>query len=71
LFIRLTPLLAKGTHYGSSGILPFIPGVDGVGRKEDGTRVYFGGSRSPYGTFAERASAPTPSFLSTSSMSRW
>jgi NADPH2:quinone reductase len=49
--------LAKGTHYGSSGILPFIPGVDGVGRKEDGTRVYFGVSRSPYGTFAERALA--------------
>jgi NADPH2:quinone reductase len=49
--------LAKGTHYGSSGILPFIPGVDGVGRKEDGTRVYFGVSRIPYGTFAERALA--------------
>jgi NADPH2:quinone reductase len=47
--------LGKGTHYGSSGVLPFIPGVDGVGRKEDGTRVYFGVSRSPYGTFAERA----------------
>lgn len=49
--------LAKGTHYGSSGILPFIPGVDGVGRREDGTRVYFGAARSPYGTFAERAVA--------------
>jgi len=47
--------LAKGTHYGSSGILPFIPGVDAVGHKEDGTRVYFGASRSPFGTFAERA----------------
>src|SRR5580658_4880290 len=45
--------LANGTHYGSEGELPFIPGVDGVGRLEDGTRVYFGGSRSPYGTFAE------------------
>lgn len=47
--------LAKGTHYGSTGLLPFIPGVDGVGRLEDGTRVYFGASRPPYGTFAERA----------------
>ena len=46
--------LAKGTHYGSTGLLPFIPGVDGVGRLEDGTRVYFGASRPPYGTFAER-----------------
>src|SRR5882757_2717524 len=47
--------LANGTHYGSTGALPFIPGVDGVGRLEDGTRVYFGVSRPPFGTFAERA----------------
>jgi NADPH:quinone reductase-like Zn-dependent oxidoreductase len=49
--------LAKGTHYGSSGELPFIPGIDGVGKLEDGTRVFFGIARSPYGTFAERALA--------------
>src|ERR1700742_1119187 len=47
--------LANGTHYGSTGELPFIPGVDGVGRLEDGTRVYFGASRRHYGTLAERA----------------
>ncbi len=46
--------LANGSHYGSSGELPFVPGVDGVGRLEDGSRVYFGAMRSPYGTFAER-----------------
>jgi NADPH:quinone reductase-like Zn-dependent oxidoreductase len=49
--------LAKGTHYGSSGELPFIAGIDGVGRLEDGTRVYFGVSRSPFGTFCERSPA--------------
>jgi NADPH:quinone reductase-like Zn-dependent oxidoreductase len=49
--------LAKGAHYGSSGELPFIAGVDGVGRLEDGTRVFFGIARSPFGTFAERAIA--------------
>ncbi len=49
--------LARGTHYGSSGILPFIAGVDGVGRLEDGTRVYFGIARSPFGTFSEHALA--------------
>jgi NADPH:quinone reductase-like Zn-dependent oxidoreductase len=49
--------LAKGTHYGSSGSLPFIAGIDGVGKLEDGTRVYFGIARSPFGTFAERALA--------------
>lgn len=47
--------LANGTHYGSTGKLPFVPGVDGVGRLADGTRVYFGVSRPPFGTFAERA----------------
>ncbi len=47
--------LANGTHYGSTGELPFIPGVDGTGRLEDGTRVYFGTTRPPYGTFAEKA----------------
>jgi NADPH2:quinone reductase len=49
--------LANGTHYGSTGELPFIPGVDGVGRLQDGSRVLFGVSRAPYGTFSERALA--------------
>lgn len=49
--------LANGTHYGSTGQLPFIPGVDATGRLEDGTRIYFGSLRSPYGTFAEKALA--------------
>ena len=47
--------LANGTHYGSTGKLPFIPGVDGVGRLADGERVFFGVSRFPFGTFAEHA----------------
>jgi NADPH2:quinone reductase len=47
--------LAKGTHYGSTGKLPFVPGVDGVGRLQDGKRVYFGVTKAPFGTFAERA----------------
>ena len=44
--------LARGTHYGSTGTLPFVPGVDGVGRLQTplgqipaGTRVYFGATR--------------------------
>ena len=49
--------LAKGTHYGSSGELPFVAGVDGVGKLDDGTRVYFGIARSPFGTFSERTLA--------------
>jgi NADPH2:quinone reductase len=49
--------LANGTHYGSTSALPFIPGVDGVGRLADGIRVYFGVARPPFGTFAERSVA--------------
>jgi NADPH:quinone reductase-like Zn-dependent oxidoreductase len=49
--------LASGTHYGSTGQLPFIPGVDATGRLEDGTRIYFGTLQPPYGTFAEKALA--------------
>jgi len=56
--------LASGSHYGSTGLLPFIPGVDGVGRLQSaagnlpaGTRIYFGVPRPPFGTFAEQAIA--------------
>ena len=52
---RVVKALADGSHYASSNMLPLIPGVDGVGRLEDGTRVYFGMVRPPFGTFAERA----------------
>jgi NADPH:quinone reductase-like Zn-dependent oxidoreductase len=54
---QIVKSLANGTHYGSTEELPFVPGVDGVGRLQDGTRIYFGGVRAPYGTFAERANA--------------
>jgi NADPH:quinone reductase-like Zn-dependent oxidoreductase len=47
--------LANGSHYGSTGKLPFVAGVDGVGRLQDGKRVYFGVIRAPFGTLAERA----------------
>jgi NADPH:quinone reductase-like Zn-dependent oxidoreductase len=56
---QIVKALANGSHYGSTGELPFIPGVDGVGRLEDGKRVFFGATRSPYGTFSERALAPS------------
>ncbi len=45
---------ATGTHYESPGALPFIPGIDGVGRAPDGTRVYFAFPTPPYGSMAQR-----------------
>jgi len=49
--------IAGGKHYGSTGKFPFVAGLDGVGRLEDGSRVFFGGARPPFGTMAERAVA--------------
>lgn len=46
--------LASGTHYASPREFPIVCGSDGVGRLEDGTRVFFGGPRRPYGAMAER-----------------
>jgi NADPH:quinone reductase-like Zn-dependent oxidoreductase len=46
--------MASGSHYAAYGNLPFVCGTDGVGRLDDGTRVFFGGPRPPYGSMAER-----------------
>jgi NADPH:quinone reductase-like Zn-dependent oxidoreductase len=50
--------LAAGTHFASPRELPVICGTDGVGNLPDGTRVFFGGPRRPYGAMAQRAVAP-------------
>lgn len=51
---HLTRSRASGTHYSSSGKLPFIPGVDGTGVREDGRRVYFVMPEAPFGGMAEQ-----------------
>ena len=45
---------ASGTFYMGPPPLPSVVGTDGVGRLEDGTRVYFDACVSPYGSMAER-----------------
>ncbi|MGB0080739.1 MAG: zinc-binding alcohol dehydrogenase family protein [Terracidiphilus sp.] len=51
--------LASGSHYASAkGQGPSVPGIDGVGALDDGSRVYFVFVRKPWGTMAERAAAP-------------
>ena len=49
--------LASGSHYAGKGEVPAVPGVDGVGTLEDGSRVFFGFSRRPWGTMCERTVA--------------
>jgi NADPH:quinone reductase-like Zn-dependent oxidoreductase len=46
---------AAGKHYTSSGTLPMIPGIDGVGRLPDGKLVYFVAADDVLGTMADRA----------------
>lgn len=50
--------IATGTHYGSVDRYPLIPGVDGVAQRPDGTLVYTGYTRAPWGTMAERLATP-------------
>jgi NADPH:quinone reductase-like Zn-dependent oxidoreductase len=46
--------MASGSHYAAYSKLPVVCGTDGVGHLDDGTRVFFGGPRPPYGSMAER-----------------
>ena len=48
---------AAGAHYTSSGTLPMIPGIDAVGQRPDGTRVYFVAADDVIGTMADEALA--------------
>src|SRR6266850_3642869 len=51
---NIDKMMASGTHYDSHRELPVVCGSDGVGILDDGTRVYCGGARLPYGMMAER-----------------
>ncbi|WP_175909979.1 quinone oxidoreductase family protein [Burkholderia metallica] len=55
---RLAQGRASGRHYSSDTRYPFVVGVDGVGRLDDGRRVYFFGASAPFGAMAERTIAP-------------
>lgn len=50
--------IASGAHYSATGQVPMVAGLDGVGVRPDGARVYFGSARRPWGTMAERCAAP-------------
>jgi NADPH:quinone reductase-like Zn-dependent oxidoreductase len=54
---------AAGTHYSSAHQIPFVVGVDGVGRLDDGSRVYFALPRPPHGSMAERTVVPAAQCL--------
>ncbi len=51
---HLAKTRASGAHYSSTNQFPFVVGIDGVGRLDDGTRVYFALPEPPNGSMAER-----------------
>jgi NADPH:quinone reductase-like Zn-dependent oxidoreductase len=56
---HVTKARASGKHYSSGGELPFVPGIDGVGRRVDSAqRVFFVLPRAPFGGMAERVPVP-------------
>jgi NADPH:quinone reductase-like Zn-dependent oxidoreductase len=48
---------AAGVHYTSTGTLPMIPGIDAVGQRPDGKRIYFVADDNVLGTMAGKAIA--------------
>lgn len=48
---------ASGQHYADEHVLPMIPGIDAVGRLDDGKLVYCVVHDTPYGTMAEQVIA--------------
>ena len=46
--------MAGGSHYAAFREFPVVCGNDGVGRLDDGKRVFFAAPRHPYGSMAER-----------------
>jgi NADPH:quinone reductase-like Zn-dependent oxidoreductase len=51
---HVTKSRASGSHYTSPGSLPAVVGIDGVGRTQDGRRVYFVMPKAPFGGMAEK-----------------
>jgi len=51
---QVTKSRASGSHHTSPGSLPAVVGIDGVGRTQDGRRVYFVMPKEPFGGMAEQ-----------------
>ena len=47
--------MASGSHYASFRELPVVCGLDGVGKLDDGIRVFFAAPRQPHGAMAQRS----------------
>lgn len=55
---NFTKIRAAGKHFSFAARPPFVAGIDGVGKLDNGNRVYFLFPRVPFGGMAERAAVP-------------
>jgi NADPH:quinone reductase-like Zn-dependent oxidoreductase len=56
---NFTKVRAAGRHFSFNARPPFVVGIDGVGKLEDGRRVYFLFPRPPFGGMAEKTVVPS------------
>ncbi len=56
---QVTKSRASGSHHTAPGSLPAVVGIDGVGRTQNGHRVYFVMPAEPFGGMAEKVAMRT------------
>lgn len=61
---NFTKVRAAGKHFSFAARPPFVVSIDGVGKLEDGKRVYFLFPRAPFGGMAERTVVPSSQCIS-------
>ena len=59
----LVRLQAAGKHYSSKAGVPFVPGVDGVGKLSDGRRVYFVFPSHPRGSMSAKTAVDASLYI--------
>jgi NADPH:quinone reductase-like Zn-dependent oxidoreductase len=66
--VALTNLVkgqSNGTHYSVQGdAFPFVPGGEGVGKLENGQRIFFFANRKPFGAMAEKTVIASDFYIS-------
>ncbi|MEU5397853.1 zinc-binding alcohol dehydrogenase family protein [Streptomyces sp. NPDC005963] len=60
---HFTVLMSSGTFYATPPQVPFVPGSDGIGLLENGSRVFFDVTVAPYGAWSERTVVPREALL--------
>ncbi|MCM2388621.1 quinone oxidoreductase family protein [Streptomyces albipurpureus] len=60
---HFTVLMSSGKFYATPPKVPFVPGSDGIGLLENGSRVFFDVTVPPFGAWGERALVPRDALL--------